>query len=206
MSATHARVGNTTRCGRLPTGTPNMPLDGVHAVPEPDWWKVTCRSCVRGMTPEQRKRPEPDRTDWSWRKEDGAKRRAEVKLYSTDVGEPGSGLPIMDDLMRIAHPMGWRWISVEVVEAGDREPTPTWAKLHELAERVASLATALAGDLLDEGEPADPFTEQDEVTASLEDYHSRVYDIESAVRNLEHEVDREFSAAEAASRANDENE
>lgn len=60
----------------------------------------------------------------SWRDEDATKRRCEVTIYSTNVGEPGSGPEPFKSLMDREAPNGWRWISVEFIEAEDRHVRP----------------------------------------------------------------------------------
>jgi hypothetical protein len=56
----------------------------------------------------------------SWRDEDATRRRCEVTLYSTNVGEPGSGPEPFKSLMEKVEPEGWRWIAVEFIEANER--------------------------------------------------------------------------------------
>jgi hypothetical protein len=60
----------------------------------------------------------------SWRDEDATRRRCEVALYSTGVGEPGSGPEPFASLMEAVEPMGWRWISVEFIEANQSHVRP----------------------------------------------------------------------------------
>lgn len=111
----------------------------------------------------------------TWREEDRAQRRCEVKVYTTNVDPPGSGPGPLNELEEALGPKGWRLISVWFKEPDEDKP-PVGAE--DYAAALTRLQSAVT-DALEELNSFDRIERADDLPSTIR--------IEDAWEAVEHQ-------------------